>query len=138
MKNTVRTKIISLVENTSDDQFLDQIHSILDSRLNFKNGELFEQLTDSQKSETLFSIDVSNDAEQLVSNYQLKKDIQKRVWMELTYNVLPSSGFGLRASASRLPTSVFPLPTSHNFTFPQSTFETHLSSKIQTFTNFAP
>ncbi len=76
MNNTVKSKIIDLVQNTKDEQFLNQLYSILDSRVHFEEGKLFDQLSNKQKEETLQSLEDSNDPNELVDHDEFMKEIR--------------------------------------------------------------
>lgn len=51
MNNLIKTKIIELVKLSKNDELLNQIYNILDNNINYKDTQLFEQLSEYQKKE---------------------------------------------------------------------------------------
>ena len=66
MKEKIREKIIQLVVTTKDQKLLEQVYNILDSRSNFSESQLFDNLTPEQKIETELSLRESK--EEYLSN----------------------------------------------------------------------
>ena len=46
MNEEIRNKIIQIISSTKDQKLLEQVYNILDSRSNFTENQLFENLTD--------------------------------------------------------------------------------------------
>jgi hypothetical protein len=78
MEQKIKSKIIQLVQGTSDQLLLEQVYNILDSQNNFSEGQLFENLTPEQKEETLLSLQESNEEYNLEDHESVMKDIRGR------------------------------------------------------------
>lgn len=78
MEQKIKSKIIQLIQDTSDQKLLEQVYCILDSQTNFTEGQLFENLTPLQKEETLFSLRESTEEYNLEDHESVMKDIRSR------------------------------------------------------------
>ena len=78
MKEKIRNKIIQLVNTTKDQKLLEQVYNILDSRANFTENQLFENLTNEQKRETELSLGESGEESNLEDHESVMKEIRAR------------------------------------------------------------
>jgi hypothetical protein len=78
MEQKIKSKIIQLIRDTSDQKLLEQVYCILDSQTNFPDGQLFENLTPLQKEETLLSLRESTEEYNLEDHESVMKDIRNR------------------------------------------------------------
>ena len=78
MNNKVKAKIIELVKRTNDDNLLEKVYNILDNNINYKDSQLFEELTDYQQKDTLRSLQESDDINNLVEHEKVMAEIRSR------------------------------------------------------------
>ncbi|MCK5210725.1 MAG: hypothetical protein KAQ79_21995 [Cyclobacteriaceae bacterium] len=78
MEKKIRNKIIQLVNVTKDQKLLEQVYTILDSRTNFAEGQLFNNLTSDQKTETELSLRESEEEYNLEDHESVMKDIRNK------------------------------------------------------------
>lgn len=76
MEGKIRDKIIQLVVTTKDQKLLEQVYNILDSRSNFTDSQLFDNLTAEQKEETELSLKESKETYNLEDHESVMKDIR--------------------------------------------------------------
>ncbi len=74
----VKDKIIEIVKRMDDEQTLEQVYSILDSKDSYPQGKLWEMLTEEEKSETLLSLEESEREENTVPNEEVMKNIRQK------------------------------------------------------------
>ena len=78
MKEKIKNKIIQLVNSTKDQKLLEQVYNILDSRSNFTESQLFDNLTFEQKTETELSLRESKE-EYISENHEsVMEDIRNK------------------------------------------------------------
>jgi predicted ATP-dependent endonuclease of OLD family len=78
MTSKVKDKIIELVRRMDDEQTLEQVFSILDSKDNYPQGKLWEMLTEEEKNETLLSLEESEREENTIPNEEVMKNIRQK------------------------------------------------------------
>ena len=78
MDEKIKNKIIQLVNTTRDQKLLEQVYNILDSRTNFAENQLFENLTSEQKKETELSLRESNEEANLEDHESVMKEIRAK------------------------------------------------------------
>jgi len=76
MKEKIKNKIIQIINATNDEKLLEQVYNILDSRANFTENQLFENLTDQQKKEIEVSINESRNDSNLVDHEVVMNEIR--------------------------------------------------------------
>lgn len=67
-----------MVNTTKDQKLLEQVYNILDSRANFTENQLFENLTNEQKRETELSLGESGEESNLEDHESVMKEIRAR------------------------------------------------------------
>ena len=78
MKEKIKNKIIQLVNSTKDQKLLEQVYNILDSRSNFTEGQLIDNLTLKQKEETELSLSESEEEYNLEDHDSIMKEIRDK------------------------------------------------------------
>ena len=78
MEKRIRNKIIQLVNATKDQKLLEQVYNILDSRSNFTESQLFDNLTPEQKTETELSLRESKEEYNLEDHESVMKEIRDK------------------------------------------------------------
>jgi len=78
MKEKIKNKIIQLVNSTKDQKLLEHVYNILDSRSNFTEGQLIDNLTLKQKEETELSLNESEEEYNLEDHDSIMKEIRDK------------------------------------------------------------
>jgi len=78
MKEKLKNKIIQIVNSTKDENLLEQVYNILDSRSHFTENQLFENLNDHKKNETKLSLAESDDKLNLEDHESVMKEIRAK------------------------------------------------------------
>ena len=78
MDTNVKDKIIDLVQRSTNGELLDQVYAILDSNLNYREGQIFQQLTVEEQAETIKSLKESEEEKNLIDHDTAMKDIRKK------------------------------------------------------------
>ena len=76
MNEAIKKKIIQLVNTTKDQLLLEQVYNILDSRSNFAESQLFNNLSENDKRETELSLKESKSEENLIDHDSVMKEIR--------------------------------------------------------------
>ena len=76
MNEKIRNKIIQIISSTKDQKLLEQVYNILDSRSNFTENQLFENLTDEQKKDTELSLRESTEKANLEDHASVMKEVR--------------------------------------------------------------
>ena len=76
MNEAIKKKIIQLVNTTKDQFLLEQVYNILDSRSNFTENQLFNNLSDQDKRDTELSLKESESEENLIDHDSVMKEIR--------------------------------------------------------------
>ncbi len=76
MNDAIKKKIIQLVNTTKDQFLLEQVYNILDSRSNFAENQLFNNLSDQDKRDTELSLKESESEENLIDHDSVMKEIR--------------------------------------------------------------
>jgi len=78
MEERLKTKIIQLVNASNNQNLLEQIYNILDSQINFAEGQLFGGLSHEQKKETELSLNESKEEYNLEDHDSVMRDLRKQ------------------------------------------------------------
>ena len=78
MENSIRKKIIQLVNATHDQKLLEQVYNVLDSQNNFSENQLFENLSSDQKKDTELSLQESKEKYNLEDHDSVMKEIRNK------------------------------------------------------------
>ena len=79
MEANVRARVHKIIDQIDDEFFLKQVLDWLDQSRNSKEGELWNNLSDKQRHETLKSLEESDDQDNLISQDDMKK--RHRKWL---------------------------------------------------------
>lgn len=75
----VREKVHKIIDQIEDENYLKQVLDWLDQSQNSSEEEIWNNLTEKQKEETLKSIEESDNPDNLISNQEMKK--RHRKWL---------------------------------------------------------
>ena len=73
----IKRELNSIIDRINNEELLDIIYQILESKEENKEGELLQKLTVAEKEELYQSYDESMDKKNLVDLDQVKKDLKK-------------------------------------------------------------
>ena len=73
----IKRELNSIIDRINNEELLDIIYQILESKEENKEGELLQKLTVAEKEELYQSYDESIDKKNLVDLDQVKKDLKK-------------------------------------------------------------
>ena len=73
MQTTIRGKVHEIIDRIDDESLLRQILDWLNQSQNSREGQLWNELTEEQRAETLKSLEESNEPENLITQDEMKK-----------------------------------------------------------------
>jgi uncharacterized protein YjgD (DUF1641 family) len=77
MLETVKRKLIQLVEESNDEGLLTQVYSVLESHSETK--DIFDDLTEKDKAETMLSLNESKEAYNLIDHEEAMETIRNNL-----------------------------------------------------------
>jgi hypothetical protein len=77
MATSIKQKLHTLIDNIDNESLLTQVYELIYKKNSSKEGDLWNKLTTQQQQEVLLSLEESNDANNLISNDDVKKSHKK-------------------------------------------------------------
>jgi hypothetical protein len=77
MATSIKQKLHTLIDNIDNESLLTQVYELIYKKNSSKEGDLWNKLTPQQQEEVLLSLEESNEANNLISNDDVKKSHKK-------------------------------------------------------------
>lgn len=79
MENSVKEKIINLLQKTENIELLQQVYSILDNNINFQEGEIWNNLSVEERNEIYLSAREGENPENLIDHEEAIREIRNKL-----------------------------------------------------------